>query len=632
MKPHLRFPLRPAVYLSAVAALALAVPLAAQTPARLAVDASEAPRKILHAHLVLPAAPGPLTLYYPKWIPGEHGPTGPLVNLVGLKLTAGDKPLAWERDPADMYAFHLTVPAGATEIEADYDFVAPAESGVYSSGASTSANLSVLSWNTVLLYPSGKPGEELPYEAFLKLPAGWKLATPLKTAGEQKGDIVRFAPVSMTTLIDSPVLMAVNLQKIAVPSGPWPPHEIDVATDSASYLAPPPGMAEAYGRLVAEARALFGAHHYTQYHWLLTLSDHVAHFGLEHHEASDNRMPEATLTDEALRTDLAGLLAHEFIHSWNGKYRRPQGLMDPDYHQPMQGNLLWVYEGLTQYLAYVLPPRSGLWTPEKFHDRLAMLVANLDHMAGRTWRPLQDTATGAQVGAGASNAWRTWRRSADYYDESVLIWLEADSILRKASAGKRTLDDFIRRFHGGQSGAPQVVPYTFDDVVTALNEVAPHDWRAFFNERLTSLAPQAPAGGLTASGWRLVYNDTPNSAIEGREKRNKNRSWTYSLGMEVHEDGVIRDVVPGLPAAKAGIGPGMKLVAVNGRAWTGELVDAALRQAKGGSEPIQLLVNNDDFFRTFAVDYHGGLRYPHLERTAGPDVLSEVVKSRAGGR
>jgi predicted metalloprotease with PDZ domain len=402
--------------------------------------------------------------------------------------------------------------------------------------------------------------------------------------------------------------------------------------DSASFLAPPEGFAESYGRLVDEARALFGAHHYTEYRWLLTPSDFVAHFGLEHHESSDNRMPEATLTDEDLRGDLAGLLAHEFIHSWNGKHRRPQGLMDPDYHEPMQAELLWVYEGLTQYLAYVLPPRSGLWTPEQHRDRLAVLVAELAHNVGRTWRPLQDTATGVQIVFGAPSEWGTWRRGADFYDESVLIWLEADTILRKATGGKRSLDDFCRRFFGGQSGQPSVKPYTFDELVATLNEVSPHDWRGFFTERLQSLAAEPPTGGLAASGWKLVYNETPNPIVGAREARGKSYAWTYSLGLEVREDGTISETVPGLPAAKAGLAPGMKLVAVNGRAWTKELVDAAIAGAKGGKQPIELLAENTGFYKTYPVAYSGGLRYPHLERAGGPDVLSEIAKARGGRR
>lgn len=627
MKPVRRSALLP-FFLVLLAALG-AARLAAQT-ATLAVDATEAPRRIFHAHLVLPASPGQLTLYYPKWIPGEHGPTGPLVGLTGLKIAAGGRPLPWRRDPVDMYAFHVEVPAGAAAVEADYDFLSPPEeSGIFTSGSSTSNNLAVLSWNTVLLYPAGKPGEDLPYTASLRLPAGWQIATPLPEAG-RAGDTVRFQTVSMTNLIDSPVLLALNLRKISLPAGPWPPHEIDVATDSPAYLAPPEGFAAAYGRLVAEAHALFGAHHYTEYHWLLTLSDHVAHFGLEHHQASDNRMPEATLTEETLRYDLAGLLAHEFIHSWNGKYRRPRGLVDPDYHEPMQGELLWVYEGLTQYLSFLLPPRSGLWSPEQLHERLAVATANLDHNVGRTWRPLEDTAVGAQVVFGAPAEGRSWRRGSDFYDEAILIWLEADTIIRKATSGKRSMDDFCHRFHGGESGPPKVVPYTFDDLVATLNEVAPHDWRAFFRERLTSLAPQAPRGGLEASGWQLAYDDKPNPVIEAREKRNKQYYWTYSLGMEVKDDGTVRDVIPGLPAAKVGIGPGMKLVAVDGRAWTKELMDAAIRQAKGGSAPIELLLTNADFYRTFRVDYHDGPRYPHLVRREGKDILSEITAPHAG--
>ncbi|HEV7515497.1 MAG TPA: M61 family peptidase, partial [Thermoanaerobaculia bacterium] len=430
------------------------------------------------------------------------------------------------------------------------------------------------------------------------------------------------------TLVDSPVLLGAHLRTVILGSEP-PVHQIDLAADTEGALVTPADFQGLYQNLVAETEAFFGGHHYRGYRWLLTLSDHTAHFGLEHHESSDDRTDEQSLLKDGLRRGLAGLLSHEYAHSWNGKYRRPAGLMSPDLHTSMDGSLLWVYEGLTQYASTVLPPRSGLWTPEYTRERIAQIAASLDYQAGRAWRPLADTAVTAQTLGGLPSGFGAWRRGADYYDESVLIWLEADTILRQKSNGKASMDDFCHRFHGG-TGGPEVKTYTFDDVVATLAALAPYDWKGFLTARLESTAPHAPLGGVRAGGWKLVYTETPNEAIKDREERAKYSDWNFSLGLEVKEDGEIRDVIPGTPAWKAGIGPGMKLLAVNGRAWKKEWVDAALREAKGGNTPIELLVENSDYYKAYSVDYHDGPRYPHLERDPGqPDLLGLNIAPHA---
>ncbi|HEX9943345.1 MAG TPA: M61 family peptidase [Thermoanaerobaculia bacterium] len=629
-----RQPVRAALWGAALLALNLstAMAAAAQT-ATVELDAREAPRHVLHAHLVIPAQPGALALLYPKWIPGEHGPTGPLNGVVAMRFKAQGRELAWRRDPLDMFTLRLEVPAGATAVEADLDFLFPSEEGSFSAGPSATQDLAVISWNNVVLYPEGRPSDQLTYQASLRLPAGWSFATALPVV-EGSGEPVRFQPVSLTTLVDSPVLAGAHLVKVPVGEAGGAPHTIDIAADSAAALELPTGFAKAYARLPQEALALFGARHYRHYDWLLTLSDHVAHFGLEHHESSDNRMPEETLSDEGRRRGLASLLSHEFVHSWNGKYRRPAGLATPDYAQPMQGELLWVYEGLTQYLGTLLPARSGLWTPEYYRERLALIAARLDNTAGRAWRPLADTAVAAQILFGSPGEWRAARRGTDFYDESVLVWLDADATIRRQTRGRRSLDDFCRRFHGGQSGPPMVRPYTYDEIVSTLNEVAPFDWRGFFRTRVYEVEPRAPLGGIEAGGWRLVYNETPNQGIKDQEKQNEIHDWTYSLGLQTDKDGKVRDVIPGLPGAQAGLSPGMKLLAVNGRKWTAEATDAALRAAKTAPGPIEITAEDGESVRTYRVDYHGGQRYPHLERDAGkPDLLSEVLKPlrRPGG-
>ncbi len=607
----------------ALLVLFFAVSLHAQT-IRVAVDATDAGQKLLHSHMNIPATPGPMKLAYARWIPGEHGPTGPVGDFVDIRITANGQSVAWTRDPREMFVFHLEVPSGASEIDVDATYLAPTDSRSFTAGPSITPNLVVLAWNTVLLFPPGKDTNDIMVEGSIKMPSGWTSASALKQTNG------KYERASLTTYIDSPVILGRYLKTVDIPSGTAPQHRINIASDSSAALETPSTFANDYAKLVAEAGAAFGAYHFRKYDWLLTLSDHVAHFGLEHHESSDNRMPEATLDDEDTRRALAGLLSHEYVHSWNGKYRRPAGLLSPDYQTPMEGNLLWVYEGLTQYMGQLLATRAGLWSPEFYRENVAAVAAGFEIQPGRTWRPLADTATGAQLLIGAPDAWRSLRRSADYYDEAILLWLEADSIIRKQTNGRASLDDFTRRFHGGNTGKAEVKPYTFDELVATLNAIAPYDWRKHFEERLSSVSQHAPVGGLTADGWQLAYDDVENVTIKVNEKRRKFQDLTFSLGITLREDGTVRDALLGLPAAKAGIGPGMKIVAVNGRKYTKEVLRAAIREAKTSTTPIELLVETDDFYRTHAVDYHGGMRYPHLVRIEGSkDQLVEVLRARA---
>jgi predicted metalloprotease with PDZ domain len=363
-------------------------------PVTLDVDAREAPLRIFHARLVIPAAPGPLTLVYPKWIPGEHGPTGPITDLAGLKFSAGGTPLAWRRDPVDMWALRCDVPAGADAVEVALDYLSPGETAGFSSGASATSKLALLSWNQLLLYPQGRNTDDIVYAASLTLPAGWKYGTALPVAREAPGRI-EFAPVPLTTLVDSPVLAGQHFRTVVLAEGA-PPHRIQIAADSAAALEMTPAHLAQFQALVAETGALFGARHYRHYDFLLTLSDHTAHFGLEHHESSDDRVAERSLVNDDKRKMLARLLPHEMTHSWNGKYRRPAGLATPTFQEPMKGELLWVYEGLTEYLGSVLTARSGLLTPEQYREALALTAATMDIQAGRSWRPRADTPGAGQ--------------------------------------------------------------------------------------------------------------------------------------------------------------------------------------------------------------------------------------------
>ena len=529
-----------------------------------------------------------------------------------------------------MYAFHVTVPAGVSAIDVTFDFLSPASESGFTSAASGTPHLYLLTWNQLLLYPQGSKSDDVTFHASLELPAGWKFGTPLPIASSA-GAQVDFSPVSLTTLVDSPVIMGEYFRVVPLDTGDRS-VEMDIAADSAAALEISPELTDKMKRLVAEADALFGARHFTHYHFLLTLSDHVAHFGLEHHEANDTRMSERALIDETLGNLSLWVLSHEFVHSWNGKYRRPAGLATPDFQAPMRGELLWVYEGLTEYLGALLAARSGLWTPKQYDERLAEVAASFDHIPGRTWRPLIDTAVAAQLLYQAPGEWSSYRRSVDFYDEGWLLWLEADTLIRQQTDGKRSLDDFCHRFHGGASGAPAVVPYTFDDVIAALNQVTPYDWRGFWTTRLHTTEAPAPLGGLERGGWRLTYDEKPNDAISDQAKgERKVVEAAYSLGLWIKaEDGAIREAIPGMPAFKAGVRPGMKLVAVNGRKWSPDILSDHLKAGKSAPGALELLVEDGELYRTLAVDYHDGLREPHLVRDeAKPDLLAAIIAPHA---
>jgi predicted metalloprotease with PDZ domain len=438
----------------------------------------------------------------------------------------------------------------------------------------------------------------------------------------------------LTTLVDSPLLTGAFLKTYDLSPGQKPEHRLNIAADSAAATAMTSEELRHFRQLVAETGSLFGARHYRHYDFLLALTDHLEPNGLEHHESSDNRAPEKTLLDPDTLETLMDLLPHEFFHSWNGKYRRPAGLATANYQEPMKGDLLWVYEGLTQYYGVMLAARSGFWTPAQLREYLAATAGYLNERPGRTWRDLEDTAISAQLLYGARPAGASWRRSVDFYDESTLIWLEADTILRRESKGQKSLDDFCRKFHGTEDGATKVVPYTLDDVVVAMNAIAPYDWKKFFEERIHSHGPGAPLSGLENSGWKLTYSEAMNDHQRAEEDTDHVVDVSFSLGFSVHgpggDDGnSIVDVITGSPSARAGIAAGMHLVAVNGRRWSADNLREAIRAAKNTKEPIDLLVENEDYFHSYAVDYHGGERYPHLIATNGADVLSEIAKRRA---
>ena len=587
---------------------------------RMNVDATEAAHNLLRTQLTIKVKPGPLSLFYPKWIPGEHSPTGPLNDMVSLKLTANGNPIPWTRDEVEMFAFRCVVPPGVTELQVTFDDVSQP-------GTTMSARLARIKWNRLLVYQRGLTSDSIQVQAAIKLPIGWKFATALPILRERR-DEVEFKEVSLTELVDSPLIAGANFRKVTLESTPVL-HEMDIAADSPQALEVKPETLAGWQNLVKEANALFGGRHYRDYHFLLTLSDIGGSEGLEHHESSEDGVGEKALSDTAQLIDLGDLLGHEYSHSWNGKYRRPADLTTPDFEQPMHGDLLWVYEGLTEYLGKVLAARSGLWSPDNFHEAVAAVAAEMENQSGRNWRPLVDTATAVQFTYSSPRAWMNARRRVDYYFEGLLLWMEADIIIRRQSGGKLSLDDFCHKFHGGQTG-PIVKTYTFDDIVHTLNEVTPYDWRTFLTQRVDQINPHAPLGGITGGGWKLIYNQSPNEEVKFAEQQRKFLNLSYSLGLIVNTEGAVLDVSPEFPAARSRLAPGMKIIGVNGRSWSAETLHDAIAATNQGNSSIELRVDNGGFQETYKVEYRGGERYPHLQRDgAGPNLLDEIIRPRA---
>ncbi len=594
------------------------------------VNASEVGRKVIHVRAVISAAPGPLSLHYPKWIPGRHRPVGQIANVTEFRVRGGNKWLDWKRDDADPFTLNLTVPDGAVAVEVTFDLLlaAGAEGGAQFMTVA-SPKVLTMNWNDVLVYPKLAKPLELTYKAFAQLPKGWKFGTALPPDGTDGANIAYFKAVTLETLIDSPLLAGEHTREVPL-DGPKGKHRVFIACDSADGLEVPEATLAAWKRLPTEAAALFGpAKPYARYTFLLGLSNHIPRAGIEHHQSSDNRLSELALVKAGERKASATLFPHEFVHAWNGKYRRPADMIVPDYQKPQQTRLLWVYEGLTNYLGWLLAARTGLYTAEEARDYLAMTAARMSNVKARGWRPLDDTAASASVLFDATGSWRSARRSVDFYDEGTLLWLEVDVMIRTQTKGAKSLDDFCAAFFGGGTGVPAVRGYTLENVLDALNAVSEYDWKTYFARRVEVAAESPPLEGITGGGWKLTYTEKPTDLFTTMEGLAKGVNLSDSVGFAVAADGLVGDVVPGAPAAKAGLAPGMKLIAVNGRRFAPDNLKTAVAATKTGGK-LELLAESGDFFKTHALDYAGGARYPRLEKAEGKaDVLAEVTKPKA---
>lgn len=612
----------------ALAALAFASQSAVAQPIALHVDASDVGRKVIRVKEIIPARPGALALHYPKWIPGRHRPVGQIANVTEFRVGANGKQLGWKRDDADPFTVHLAVPEGAKEIELSFELLLAAggEGGAQFMTVA-SPKMMTMNWNDVLWYPKGAKPLALPFRAGITLPAGWQFGTALQGARPIAGETV-FTAVSLETLIDSPLVAGEHVRVVPL-DGEKGAHRVVMACDSADGLEVPEATVAAWKRLPPEAATLFGpARPYRGYTFLLGLSNHIPGAGIEHHESSDNRLGELALVKAGERKSAATLFPHEFVHAWNGKFRRPASMMMPDFQQPQQTRLLWVYEGLTNYLGWLLAARSGLMTADEARDYLAMTASRMSNVKARGWRPLDDTAAAASTLFDATRSWRSARRAVDFYDEGTLLWLEVDVLMRQKSKGAKSLDDFCKAFHGTGTGKPEVKGYELTDVLNALNEVAPHDWKAHFARRVEAVAEAPPLDGITGGGWKLAFAEKPTELFATFEGLSKAANLSDSIGATIGGDGLVGDLVPGSPAAKAGLAPGMKVLAVNGRRFSTDSMKGAVAATKSGGK-LELLIESGDFFKTHAVEYAGGARYPRLERTTGDDLLSAIVKPKS---
>jgi predicted metalloprotease with PDZ domain len=594
---------------------------------RLIVDITDLARHIATVHETIPVhAAGDTVLLYPEWVPGDHSPTGPLAALADLVIEASGRKLPWVRDVVSMNAFHVTVPQGTTSLDVSFQYLSPPSTEGFREREEITPDMADIAWNTVSLYPAGVFTRDINIVPTFLLPKGWHYATALDTDRAADGEVT-FKPTTYNTLVDSPIYAGRYSSRIDLAPGAATPVHLNVFADRPQDLAITPDQLAKHRALVQQAIKLFGAQHYNHYDFLFALSDELGGIGLEHHRSSEDGLGRDYFTDwEGTFAD-RDLLPHEYTHSWNGKFRRPADLWAPSFNVPERDSLLWVYEGQTEFWGQVLATRAGLWSHAQALDAIAIDAAEMQASVGRQWRPLQDTTNDPIVNERRPLGWRSWERSEDYYIEGLLIWLDADSLIRENTHGAKSLNDFAHAFFGMDDGSYTTLPYQFDDVVKALNGVTPYDWAGFLRTRLDRTGGTAPLDGITRGGYKLVYTEAENDFVKSEDTERHRHTFTWSIGFIVGEGAVIKDVEWDSPAFRAGLTVGSKIIAVNGLAYqdASDITDA-IKLAKTGKAPIELLVQEDRHFRTLQIDYHGGLRSPHLQRVPeNPALLDNLL-------
>jgi predicted metalloprotease with PDZ domain len=594
----------------------------------LEVDASDSLRGIFRVRERVPVAgPGAMTLLYPEWLPGKHAPRGAINLLSGIEIRAGGALVPWRRDPVNVYAFHLDVPQGIDALELAFQYVSPTQTN--QGRVVFTREMLNLQWEAVLLYPAGHHASRIRVEPTLKLPADWRFAAALDGA-VTTGDTTRFAATDLETLVDSPLFAGRHSRVVDLDPGAARPVRLNLFADRPDQLVASTEQLAAHRNLVQQAYRLFGSQHFDHYDFLLALSDRMGGIGLEHHRSSENAVDGSYFTDWERAASERDLLPHELTHSWNGKFRRPADLWTPSFETPMQGSLLWVYEGLTQYYGYVLAARSGLWSRAQALEALALTAATYQARIGREWRSVEDTTFDPILSARRPAPWRSWLRNEDYYSEGLLVWLDADTLIREQSRSRRSLDDFARAFFGRDDGSWTPVTYTFDDIVAALNDVQPYDWAVFLRARVHEAGTEPPLDGVTRGGHRLVFKEERSAFQRSSEAYNGNADFMYSLGIAFGRNGNVTQVQWDGPAFDEGVTVGTQVVAVDGVTYSAEALRRTITTAKANGAPIELLLKNGDQYRTVAIEYREGLRYPHLEREpAAADLLDAIVAPRS---
>jgi len=594
---------------------------------RLNVDATDLAHAIMTVHETVPVAgAGPFVLQLPRWLPGNHAPSGSIDKLAGLIITAGGKRIEWTRDPVDVFSFHVDVPAGVSALDLDFQFLSPVSTR--EGRVVMTPEMLNIEWDNVALYPAGYFSRDIQIQPTVKLPEGWTPATALET-DSVSGPVVAYKTTTFNTLVDSPLIAGKYFEKFDLDPGGPARVTLDVIADRPSQLVASAEQIAVHKTLVQQAYKVFGSHHYDHYDFLFSLSDRMGGAGLEHHQSSEDGVKPTYFTEWDKSPAMRDLLAHEYTHSWNGKFRRPADLWTPNFNVPMRDSLLWVYEGQTQYWGYVLAARAGLLTRQEALDAIALTAAQYDTRVGRSWRAMEDTTNDPIIAQRRPLSWLSWQRSEDYYSEGQLIWLDADTLIREKTGGKKSLDDFARAFFGVDNGSFVTHPYTFDDIVAALNAVVPNDWAGFLHQRLDGHGPGAPLDGVARGGYKLVYTDTPTAYFKSAETSRKVTNLMYGIGLVLGKDGMINDVQWDGPAFKAGLTEGMTIVAINGQAYDVDYLKEVIKGAKGGTEPIALLIKNKDEFTTVRIDYHAGLRYPRFERVTGTAArLDDILAPR----
>jgi predicted metalloprotease with PDZ domain len=612
------------------------IPMPAEIPAaidapypgllKLTVDATDLDRRIFRVRQTIPVArAGPMVLLFPEWLPGNHAPRGQVEKIAGLTITANGKPVRWVRDTVEVYAFHVEVPQGAAALDLEFQFLSATAND--QGRVVVTQEMLNLQWNSTAFYPAGWYTRQIPIEATVILPKGWEFGVALDV-GKHEGDTTTFKPVSFETLVDSPMFAGKYFRQIDLDPGGRSPVRLNIVADSPGLLKATDEQIQKHRNLVVQADRLFGSRHYDRYDFLLALTDRMGGIGLEHHRSSENQVEPEYFTEWDRMAPERNLLPHEYSHSWVGKFRRGADMWTPDFATPMQGSLLWVYEGQDQYWGYVLGARSGLVTRQDTLDAIANTAAAYEYRVGRQWRALEDTTNDPVISARKPKGWLSWQRNEDYYSEGQLIWLDADTLIREQTRGKKSLDDFARAFFGVDDGSWIPLTYQFDDVVAALNAVTPYDWASFLKTRLEGHGP-APLDGLARGGYRLVWKDSPNAFAKAGESLYKRTDLTYSIGMSLNAAGNLTGVQWEGPAFKAGLAVGVQVVAVNGLTYGAERLKAAISAARDGAAPIELIIKNGEQYRTVRLAWTGGLRYPHLERIEGtPDRLGDILAAR----